>query len=339
MMIFVTGGAGYIGSHTILELLNNGHDVVSIDNFVNSSIESLKRLEQITNKKIISYQGDIRDKNLLDEIFSRHHIDAVIHFASLKSVGESKLKPLEYYSNNVGGTLVLLECMKRYNINKMILSSSATVYGSNSIPPHTEDRRIGETTNPYGTSKFIIEIILSDYCDSDNNKSVIALRYFNPIGAHKSGMIGENPNGIPNNLVPYISKVAQNQLPVLNIYGNDYPTKDGTGVRDYIHVCDLAKGHVKALEYMFLNDVNYEAFNLGTGQGYSVLEIVKMFEIVTKKSIPVAICNRREGDVAESWASADLAHKKLSWKAEKNLKEMIEDVWRWQTNNPNGYKK
>lgn len=251
MVIFVTGGAGYIGSHTILELLNNGHDVVSLDNLTNSSIESLKRVEKLTNKKIVSYQGDIRDKSLLSEIFYGHHIDAVIHFASLKSVSESKSKSLEYYSNNVGGTLVLLECMEKYNINKMIFSSSATVYGNNSTPPHTENSRIGEATNPYGTSKFIIEIILKDYCSSDKNKSVIALRYFNPIGAHKSGVIGENPNGVPNNLVPYISKVAQNQLSVLNIYGNDYPTKDGTGVRDYIHVCDLAKGHVKALEYMF----------------------------------------------------------------------------------------
>ncbi|EAV7066390.1 UDP-glucose 4-epimerase GalE [Salmonella enterica] len=337
MLILVTGGAGYIGSHTIISLLENNYNVIVLDNLCNSSLESIKRVEKITNKKIKFYLGDVRDKVFLESIFCDNKIDAVIHFAALKSVGESNNYPLDYYSNNVTGTLSLLEVMKRFDVSKMIFSSSATVYGAKNIAPNKESDPIGGTTNPYGTSKYMMELILQDLCKSDPSFSIVSLRYFNPTGAHSSGMIGENPNDIPNNLIPYISKVAQKKLQKLHVFGNDYPTKDGTGIRDYIHVSDLALGHVKALDYIFLNNINYEAFNLGTGRGYSVLEVVRMFEKVSNTLIPFDFCERRNGDIAISWACADLARKKLNWETTRDLKEMLEDVWRWQVKNPNGY--
>lgn len=337
MSILVTGGAGYIGSHTIISLLENNYDVIVLDNLCNSSLESIKRVESITQKKVNFYLGDVRDKLLLENIFSEYTIEAVIHFAALKSVGESTSNPLAYYSNNIVGTLGLLETMKQFDVQKMIFSSSATVYGAKNIAPNKETDLIGGTTNPYGTSKYMMELILQDLCKSDPSFSIVALRYFNPTGAHPSGMIGENPNGMPNNLIPYITKVAQKKIQKLHIFGNDYPTKDGTGIRDYIHVSDLALGHVKALDYIFSNNINYEVFNLGTGRGYSVLEVVRMFENVSNTVIPFDFCERRNGDIAVSWACADLARKKLKWQTTKNLKEMLEDVWHWQVKNPNGY--
>ncbi|EAA9218762.1 UDP-glucose 4-epimerase GalE [Salmonella enterica] len=337
MLILVTGGAGYIGSHTIISLLENNYNVIVLDNLCNSSLESIKRVEKITNKKIKFYLGDVRDKVFLESIFCDNKIDAVIHFAALKSVGESNNYPLDYYSNNVTGTLSLLEVMKRFDVSKMIFSSSATVYGTKNISPNKETDMIGGTTNPYGSSKYMMELILQDFCKSESNFSIISLRYFNPTGAHSSGMLGENPNGIPNNLIPYISKVAQKKISKLQIFGNDYPTKDGTGIRDYIHVTDLAFGHVKSLDYIFSNDINYEVFNLGTGRGYSVLEVIRMFEKVSNTTIPFEFCERRAGDIAESWACADLAKNKLKWQAKKDLKEMLQDVWHWQIKNPNGY--
>lgn len=337
MMVLVTGGAGYIGSHTVISLLENNHSIVVLDNLCNSSFESINRIESITQKKVKFYLGDVRDKALLDDIFSNNNIDAVIHFAALKSVGESNANPLSYYSNNISGTLSLLESMKKFNVKKIIFSSSATVYGAENQSPNRESDVVGATTNPYGTSKYMMELILKDFCKSDSTFSAISLRYFNPTGAHPSGLVGENPNGIPNNLIPYIVKVAQKKLPKLQIYGNDYPTKDGTGIRDYIHVSDLALGHVKALGYISSNSVNYEVFNLGTGCGYSVLEVVHMFEKVSNCSIPYDFCERREGDIATSWACADLAKDKLNWHVTKDLQQMLEDVWRWQTKNPNGY--
>lgn len=337
MLILVTGGAGYIGSHTAVSLLENNYDVVVLDNLCNSSDESLKVVEELTGKKVIFYQGDIRDKKILSLIFENHSIDAVIHFAALKSVGESNSIPLTYYSNNITGTLVLLECMQEYSVNKFIFSSSATVYGSNSSQPSTEADEIGGATNPYGSSKVMMECILKDFSRSQSDISIISLRYFNPTGAHPTGMLGEDPNGIPSNLIPYVANVAQEKYPLLTIYGADYPTKDGTGVRDYIHVMDLAFGHVKALNYIFSNSVSYEVYNLGTGQGYSVMEVISMFKDITGKEIPYVIRDRRQGDVAESWASPDRAKEKLKWEATKGLREMLEDVWRWQTMNPTGY--
>ncbi|HED1420421.1 TPA: UDP-glucose 4-epimerase GalE [Kluyvera georgiana] len=337
MLILVTGGAGYIGSHTVLSLLENNYDVIILDNLCNSSLESIRRVQQITHKEVIFYQGDIRDKELLYSIFKKHSVDAVIHFAALKSVGESNIIPLEYYSNNITGSLTLIECMREFSVNKLIFSSSATVYGAKDVQPSTEDDEIGRATNPYGSSKIMMEYILKDYSKSDEHFSIISLRYFNPTGAHPSGHIGEDPNGIPSNLIPYISNVAQKKYPVLNIHGGDYPTKDGTGVRDYIHVMDLAIGHVKALDYILSKKINYEVYNLGTGRGYSVLEVVKMFEKISGMQIPYNVCDRRAGDVAESWASPKLAKEILNWEAKKGLQEMLEDVWRWQNMNPNGY--
>ncbi len=336
-MVLVTGGAGFIGSHTIISLLENNYSVVVLDNLCNSSYESIKRVEELTKQKVRFYLGDVRDQLILNDIFRNNNIDAVIHFAALKSVGESNANPLEYYSNNISGTLSLLESMKQFDINKIIFSSSATVYGTGNKSPNKESDAIGATTNPYGTSKYMMELILKDFCRSDPSFSAISLRYFNPTGAHPSGLVGENPNGIPNNLIPYIVKVALKQLPKLQIFGNDYPTKDGTGVRDYIHVTDLALGHVKALDYLFSNNVSYDVFNLGTGRGYSVLEVVQMFEQVSNCKVPYDICNRREGDIATSWACADLAKDKLKWQGTKDLQQMLQDVWRWQTKNPNGY--
>lgn len=337
MLILVTGGAGYIGSHTVLSLLEYNYDVIVLDNLCNSSLKSIKRVQKITNKEVVFYQGDVRDKKLLLNIFKKHPVDAVIHFAALKSVGESNNIPLEYYSNNIAGSLTLIECMKEFSVNKLIFSSSATVYGKKDAQPSTEDDEIGGATNPYGSSKIMMEYILKDYSKSDENLSIISLRYFNPTGAHPSGHLGEDPNGIPSNLIPYVSNVAQKKYPVLNIYGGDYPTLDGTGIRDYIHVMDLALGHVKALDYIFSKKITYEVFNLGTGRGYSVLEVVRMFEKISGMQIPYNICERRVGDVAESWASPKLAKEILNWEASKGLQEMLEDVWRWQNMNPNGY--
>lgn len=336
MSILVTGGAGFIGSHTVVELLNAGQEVVVLDNFYNSQPESLNRIKKITGKDFKFYQTDIRDRAGLDKIFSENNIDAVIHFAGLKAVGESCVKPLEYYENNIGGTVCLCEAMRDAGCKKMIFSSSATVYGMNNVSPLTEDMQIGGTTNPYGTTKYMIELILQDLYNSDNEWSIVLLRYFNPIGAHESGLIGENPNGIPNNLVPYITQVAIGKLEKLSVYGNDYDTPDGTGVRDYIHVVDLALGHIKALEKAIAeNGVNI--YNLGTGIGYSVLDIVKAFEKASGVKIPYVIAPRRPGDIAECYSDPGKALRELGWKAQRNLDKMCEDSWRWQKNNPNGF--
>lgn len=335
--IFVTGGAGYIGSHTVVELLEADYDVVIIDNFCNSSMESLNRVEQITGKKPTFYQGDITDRELLQTIFSEHpDITATIHFAALKAVGESTQIPLRYYQNNVHGTLTLLEELDKAKIYNFVFSSSATVYGDPASVPITEDFPTS-ATNPYGQSKLMMEIILQDLAASNNNWSVSLLRYFNPIGAHESGLIGEDPNGIPNNLMPFISQVAVGKRDALNVFGNDYNTPDGTGVRDYIHVVDLAKGHLKALNYIE-NKTGVQIHNLGTGQGYSVLEMVKAFESMTEQNVPYNIVDRRPGDIAECWANPQKAQDELGWQAEKTLENMVTDTWRWQSNNPNGYK-
>ena len=336
MSILVTGGAGYIGSHTCTELLNAGYDIVVIDNFYNSKKESLKRVAQLTGKKIKFYECDIRDEAGLSEVFSKEKIDAVIHFAGLKAVGESCRLPLEYYENNVGGTITLCRVMKKYGCKRIVFSSSATVYGVNNVSPLREDMTAGGTTNPYGTTKYMIELILKDLYASDNGWSIMLLRYFNPIGAHESGRIGENPNGIPNNLMPYVSQVAVGKLPQLNIFGDDYDTPDGTGVRDYIHVVDLALGHIKALGKA-LSQPGLEIYNLGTGTGYSVLDIVKTFEKVNGIKIPYVIAPRRPGDLAVCYSDPSKAEKELGWRAERNLEDMCRDTWRWQSTNPNGY--
>lgn len=336
MAILVTGGAGYIGSHTCVELLNEGKDVVIMDNLSNSSEESLRRVETLTGKKIRFYCNDIRDEKAYDKIFSENEIEAVIHFAGLKAVGESCRKPIEYYDNNIGGSVKLFEAMKKYGCKRIVFSSSATVYGMNNVSPLREDMQTGGTTNPYGTTKLFIERILSDIYASDNEWSVILLRYFNPIGAHKSGMIGENPKGIPNNLMPYISQVAVGRLPCLSVFGDDYDTPDGTGVRDYIHVVDLALGHVKAVEKAE-KESGLNIYNLGTGHGVSVLELVKAFEKASGVKINYKIAPRRDGDVAVCYADASKALRELSWKAERDVEEMCEDSWRWQSQNPEGF--
>ncbi len=336
MSILVTGGAGFIGSHTCVELLNAGYEIVVLDNFYNSSEESLNRVRKITGKDFRFYKTDIRDRAGLDKIFSENKIDGVIHFAGLKAVGESCMMPLEYYENNVGGTVTLCEAMKAAGCKKMVFSSSATVYGSENTSPLTENMKIGGTTNPYGTTKYMIELILQDLYKSDNEWSIVILRYFNPIGAHESGLIGENPNGIPNNLMPYVSQVAIGKLPCLNVFGDDYNTHDGTGVRDYIHVVDLALGHIRAVEKVLsCSDVNI--YNLGTGTGYSVLDIVKAFEKTSGRKIEYKIVPRREGDLAICYSDPSKAMKELSWKAERGIEKMCEDTWRWQKNNPNGF--
>lgn len=335
MNILVTGGAGYIGSHTCVELLNNGYNVIVVDNFSNSKPEVLKRIKEITGKNFIFYETDILDKNGLDIIFQENDINAVIHFAALKAVEESVRIPIKYYHNNITGTIVLCEVMEKYNVKKIVFSSSATVYGKPESVPIREDFPLNPV-NPYGRTKLMIEEILKDIYISDNDWSIAILRYFNPIGAHESGKIGEDPNGIPNNLMPYITQVAIGKREKLFIYGNDYDTHDGTGVRDYIHVVDLAKGHLKALEkIMVSNGVNI--FNLGTGTGYSVLDVVLTFETVTGKKIPYQITNRRPGDVDKCYADPSKAYMELDWKAEKNLEDMCRDSWNWQKNNPNGY--
>lgn len=336
MSILVTGGAGYIGSHTCVELLNAGYDIVVIDNFYNSQKESLNRVAQITGKEFKFYECDIRDEEGLSKIFESEKIEAVIHFAGLKAVGESCRLPLEYYDNNIGGTVTLCRVMKKYGCKKIVFSSSATVYGMNNISPLREDMTAGGTTNPYGTTKYMIEIILKDLYAADNEWSISLLRYFNPIGAHESGRIGENPNGIPNNLMPFISQVAVGKLEKLNVFGDDYDTPDGTGVRDYIHVVDLALGHIKAVERA-LGQTGLEIFNLGTGIGYSVLDIVKTFEKVNGIEIPYVIAPRRPGDIATCYSDPTKAHEVLGWKAERNLEDMCRDTWRWQSGNPNGY--
>lgn len=336
MSILVTGGAGFIGSHTVVELQNAGYDVVVVDNLCNSSSKSLKRVEEITGKPVKFYQVDILDREALEEVFAKEEIESCIHFAGLKAVGESVQKPWEYYNNNITGTLVLVDVMRKHGVKNIVFSSSSTVYGTPKSVPLTEKSPKGEATNPYGWTKSMLEQILTDIQKADPEWNVILLRYFNPIGAHKSGKIGENPNGIPNNLMPYITQVAVGKLKCLGVFGDDYPTHDGTGVRDYIHVVDLAEGHVKAVEKIKENP-GLKIYNLGTGIGYSVLDIVKSFEEATGVKIPYEIKERRAGDIAENYADASLAKEELGWVAKNGIKEMCEDSWRWQSMNPNGF--
>ncbi len=337
MNVLLAGGAGYIGTHTCVELINAGHDVVIADNYSNSCPEAVKRVEEITGKPIPLYEADVCDKDAVDKIFSENKLDAVIHFAGLKAVGESCAKPVEYYRNNIDSTLTLLEVMKKYGVNRFIFSSSATVYGTPETVPLLETMPKGCPTNPYGWTKYMMEQILTDAASANTEMSVVLLRYFNPIGAHESGRIGEDPNGIPNNLMPYITQVAAGRLEKLGVFGNDYPTHDGTGVRDYIHVVDLAKGHVKAIEYS-AGHKGTEVFNLGTGTGYSVLDIVNAFSKVNNIEIPYEIKPRRAGDIAECFADASKAKEVLGWVAEKDLEDMCRDSWNWQSHNINGYK-
>ena len=336
MAILVTGGAGYIGSHTCVELLDAGYEVVVLDNLSNASEKSLERVEALTGKKVMFYKGDILDRDILNKIFAEQKIDSCIHFAGLKAVGESVSKPLEYYSNNISGSLVLFDEMRNHNVKNIIFSSSATVYGDPAFVPITEECPIGEITNPYGRTKAMLEQILTDIQKADPEWNVILLRYFNPIGAHKSGKIGENPNGIPNNLMPYITQVAVGKLKCLGVFGDDYDTPDGTCIRDYIHVCDLADGHVKAVEKLKCNP-GIEIYNLGTGKGSSVLDVVKTFEKASGVNIPYEMKPRRAGDVPVNYCDATKAEKELGWKAKRDLFDMCEDSWRWQKSNPNGY--
>ncbi|MDX2322620.1 MAG: UDP-glucose 4-epimerase GalE [Moritella sp.] len=335
MTILVTGGAGYIGSHTVLELLNSNQDVVVIDNLCNSSEESLKRVKAITGKSVTFYQGDVLDSELLNRIFTTHDITAVIHFAGLKAVGESNQIPLTYYRNNIAATVNILEVMTAHNVKNFVFSSSATVYGDPASVPIDESFPTS-ATNPYGRSKLMVEEILADLYNSDNSWNIARLRYFNPVGSHQSGLIGEDPNDIPNNLMPYISQVAVGKLVQLSVFGDDYATVDGTGVRDYIHVVDLALGHLKALDKLMTNP-GLVTYNLGTGQGYSVLEMVKAFEQASGKTVAYQIAPRREGDIAQCYAATDLAERELGWKAERSISDMTADTWRWQSNNPDGY--
>ena len=336
MSILVTGGAGYIGSHTVVELQNAGYEVVVVDNLSNSSRESLKRVEKITGKPVTFYEADILDREALNRIFEKESIESCIHFAGLKAVGESVQKPWEYYENNIAGTLTLVDVMRKHGVKNIIFSSSATVYGDPAVIPITEECPKGQCTNPYGWTKSMLEQILTDMQKADPEWNVILLRYFNPIGAHKSGLIGENPNGIPNNLMPYVTQVAVGKLKELGIFGNDYDTPDGTGVRDYIHVVDLARGHVKAIE-KFRENKGVLIYNLGTGHGYSVLEVVHAFEKACGKKIPYEIKPRREGDIATCYCNPQKAAEELGWKAEYGIEEMCADSWKWQSMNPNGY--
>ena len=331
MSILVTGGTGFIGSHTCVELLEAGEKIVIVDNFINSKPEVLNKIKQITNKDFKFYEVDLLDKEKLEEVFKENDIHEVIHFAGLKAVGESVEKPIEYYHNNITGSLILLELMKKYNCKKIVFSSSATVYGAPKSVPIKEDFPLS-TTNPYGSTKLMIEQILNDICISNNEFSAIILRYFNPIGAHRSGLIGEEPNGIPNNLMPYITKVAKGELDHLNVFGNDYPTKDGTGVRDYIHVVDLAKGHIKALEKLEKENTGIYIYNLGTGTGYSVLDMVKAFEEATGKIVKHRIVERRPGDIATCYSNPEKARNEIGWKANKTLQDMCQDSWRYIQN-------
>ena len=336
MAILVTGGAGYIGSHTVVELQNAGYDVVVLDNLSNASEKALDRVSKITGKPVKFYKADILDRDALNNIFDKETIESCIHFAGLKAVGESVVKPWEYYENNIAGTLTLVDVMRKHNVKNIIFSSSATVYGDPAQIPITEECPKGQCTNPYGWTKSILEQVLTDIQKADPEWNVMLLRYFNPIGAHKSGTIGENPNGIPNNLMPYITQVAVGKLKELGVFGNDYDTPDGTGVRDYIHVVDLAKGHVKALKKIEENP-GLAVYNLGTGKGCSVLDIVKNFEAATGVKIPYVIKPRRAGDIATCYCDASKTEKELGWKAENGIREMCEDSWRWQSNNPQGY--
>lgn len=336
MAILVTGGSGFIGSHTVVELLEAGRDVVVIDNLSNSSVVSLKRVEEITQKTVAFYQADIRDRKALEEVFAREKIESCIHFAGLKAVGESVEKPWEYYDNNITGTLTLIDVMRKHGVRNIIFSSSSTVYGDPDSVPVTEESPLKKCTNPYGSTKFMLEQILTDIQTADPEWNVVLLRYFNPIGAHKSGRIGEDPNGIPNNLMPYITQVAVGKRERLGVFGDDYDTPDGTGVRDYIHVVDLARGHVKALQKIE-EKAGLCVYNLGTGQGYSVLDVVKNFEEASGVKIPYEILPRRAGDIAANYADASKALRELGWKAEYSLKDMCADSWNWQKNNPDGY--
>ena len=335
MKILVTGGAGYIGSHTCVELLQAGHDVIVVDNLVNSKEEALKRVQKITGKQLAFHKVDLLDKKGLNSVFEKSAIDAVIHFAGLKAVGESVSIPLRYYHNNITGTLILCEIMERHKVKNLVFSSSATVYGNPHKVPIKEDFPIS-ATNPYGRSKLMIEEILRDLHCADESWNIALLRYFNPVGAHESGQIGEDPNGIPNNLMPYITQVAIGKLSELSVFGNDYPTPDGTGIRDYIHVVDLAVGHIKALEKLTSNP-GVVIYNLGTGQGYSVLEVVSAFEQASGKKIPYKIVKRRPGDIASCYADTSKAERELNWSARRGLSEMCRDSWRWQSSNPDGY--
>ena len=336
MAILVTGGAGYIGSHTLVELIKKGYETVVIDNLYNSSEKSLDRVEAITGVKPKFYFGDVRDEDLLRRIFTENEIEYVIHFAGLKAVGESCKKPLFYYDNNLNGTLVLVKVMTEFNCKNLVFSSSATVYGTPERLPLDETCQIGGTTNPYGTSKYFQEIMLTDICKADPEWNVILLRYFNPVGAHESGLIGEDPDGVPNNLMPYVAKVAIGELTEVGVFGNDYPTPDGTGVRDYIHVVDLAKGHVAAIEKVKTKGVHI--YNLGTGVGYSVLDVIKAFSKACGRELPYVIKPRRDGDVASNFADSSKAKRELDWQAQLNLDDMCASSWNWQKKNPHGYK-
>ena len=336
MSILVTGGAGYIGSHTVVELYNAGYEAVIVDNLSNSSRESLKRIEELTGRQIKFYEADIRDRQAMDRIFEENKFDSVIHFAGLKAVGESTVKPIEYYDNNIGGTLTLVQSMRDHGVKNIVFSSSATVYGDPAFVPITEECPKGVCTNPYGWTKSMLEQILTDMQKADKEWNVILLRYFNPIGAHKSGRIGENPNGIPNNLMPYITQVAIGKLDHLSVFGNDYKTHDGTGVRDYIHVVDLALGHVKAIKKLEDNP-GTRVYNLGTGTGYSVLDLVNAFEKVTGVKVPYVITARRPGDIDACYADATRAKNELGWEAQYGIEDMCRDAWNWQSKNPNGF--
>ena len=332
--ILVTGASGYIGSHTVLELLNKGYNVIGVDNFSNSSFESLKRVQELTGKTITFFETDIRDEKKMEEIFQNYKIDAVIHFAAFKAVGESCKLPLKYYENNISGTVSLLRIMGQYGVKKIIFSSSATVYGDPEKLPLDENCKLS-TTNPYGSTKLMMEMIMQDLYKSDNEWNVILLRYFNPVGAHESGRIGEDPKGIPNNLMPYVAQVASGKLACINVFGNDYDTPDGTGVRDYIHVVDLANGHVAAIEQCRESGVHI--YNLGTGHGYSVLDMIKAFEKACGKTLPYKICERRPGDIAACYACPDKARAELKWEAKYGIEEMCATQWKWQSGNPMGY--
>ncbi|WP_426357099.1 UDP-glucose 4-epimerase GalE [Pseudocolwellia sp. HL-MZ19] len=341
MQVLVTGGAGYIGSHSVLTLLENDYEVIVYDNLCNSSAESIERVKRLTGKSVDFIEGDIRDKDKLREVFEHHNISVVIHFAALKAVGESTTIPLSYFQSNVHGTVCVLEVMKEFGVNNFIFSSSATVYGEENDVPYDENMKLGTPSSPYGANKVMVERILQDLAISDPQFRAVSLRYFNPIGAHESGEIGEDPSGIPNNLLPYVAQVAVGKRAKLNIFGGDYPTQDGSCERDYLHVMDLAEGHLAALEWLNKNESfrGVEAFNLGTGNGVSVFAIVKAFESATSKAIPFDVAPRRSGDLPAFWANANKANTQLNWQATRSLTQMMKDTWHWQSNNPNGYAK
>ncbi|SQA34149.1 UDP-galactose-4-epimerase [Vibrio harveyi] len=334
--VLITGGMGYIGSHTCVQMIEAGMEPIIVDNLCNAKVEVLSRIEALTGKQPVFHQGDIRDEAFLDSVFAEHDIQAVIHFAGLKAVGESVAKPLEYYDNNVNGSLVLARSMRKAGVKSIVFSSSATVYGDPDIVPITEDSPTGATTNPYGRSKYMVEECLSDLFNAENDWSITLLRYFNPVGAHPSGTMGEDPQGIPNNLMPFIAQVAVGRREKLSVFGNDYPTPDGTGVRDYIHVMDLADGHIAALKSLG-DKAGLHIYNLGTGKGSSVLDMVEAFALACGKPVPYELCPRRSGDIAECWASTEKAERDLGWKATRSVTEMTADTWKWQSNNPQGY--